>query len=368
MLSEKEYQAIKVAKIRGRYITHMHITDFCKTLPKEFELSLLGQSVKGNEIHSISWGLGATKIMMWSQMHGNETTTTKAILDLLHYLQQPTPDTDLLYKRCALTIVPILNPDGAEAYTRENANAIDLNRDAQHLTQPESILLQNLYQKIKPDFGFNLHDQRTMYSVGNTNKSATVSFLAPAYNEAREISPTRATSMRIIDAMNKTLQKLIPDQVGRYDDAFNVNCVGDTFQMNNTPTILFEAGHYEDDYDREKTRMFIFHALHTALRVIATEKITSFKVADYLAIPENGKLFFDVLIKNADQINANFSKETSLGIRYTEILEKEEIILYPEIEQQGSLVGYFGHRTINCLNNKDLQELNSQPALLKLLQ
>ena len=46
----------------------------------------------------------------------------------------------------------MLNPDGADAYTRVNANLVDLNRDAQNLSQPESKILRNAFNKIKPDF------------------------------------------------------------------------------------------------------------------------------------------------------------------------------------------------------------------------
>jgi hypothetical protein len=42
-------------------------------------------------------------------------------------------------------------------------------------------------------------------------------------------------------------RKYIPGQVSRFDDGFNINCIGDKFQSH-VPTILFEAGHFQDDY------------------------------------------------------------------------------------------------------------------------
>ena len=54
--------------------------------------------------------------------------------------------------------------------------------------------------------------------------------------------------MAIIAELNEMLQEFIPGQVGRYDDGFNINCVGDTLQQLNIPTILFEAGHFPNDY------------------------------------------------------------------------------------------------------------------------
>jgi hypothetical protein len=46
------------------------------------------------------------------------------------------------------------------------------------------------------------------------------------------------------------LQRYIPGQIGRFDDSFNLNC-GDTFQAMGVPTLLFEAGHFEGDYQRK---------------------------------------------------------------------------------------------------------------------
>ena len=67
-------------------------------------------------------GTGSTKVLMWSQMHGNESTTTKSLLDLLRFLNTNPDWLDNLQ----LSIIPILNPDGAKAYTRVNANQVDL--------------------------------------------------------------------------------------------------------------------------------------------------------------------------------------------------------------------------------------------------
>ena len=63
-------------------------------------------------------------------MHGNESTGTKAVFDLLNYLQSNDLFAQMITKEITLKIIPILNPDGAQQYTRKNANEIDLNRDA----------------------------------------------------------------------------------------------------------------------------------------------------------------------------------------------------------------------------------------------
>jgi murein tripeptide amidase MpaA len=54
----------------------------------------------------------------------------------------------------------MLNPDGADMYTRLNANEVDLNRDSQNLTQPESKVLREIFDLFQPHYCFNLHDQQ----------------------------------------------------------------------------------------------------------------------------------------------------------------------------------------------------------------
>ena len=82
-------------------------------------------------------------------MHGNESTSTRALFDLISFLK--TYGKDYL-NYLTFHIVPILNPDGALNYTRNNLNGIDLNRDFLNLSQPESRLLNNLYESVEPDF------------------------------------------------------------------------------------------------------------------------------------------------------------------------------------------------------------------------
>lgn len=268
---------------------------------------------------------------------------------------------------CTILVVPILNPDGAKAYTRVNANNVDLNRDAKQLTQPESIALRNLFDKFKPDFCFNLHGQRTLFSAGQVEKPATVSFLAPSSNAKREITPTRATAMKLITAMDVKLQKMIPGQVGRYDDGFNENCVGDSFQMLGIPTVLFEAGHYPKDYEREHTREYIFHALIEALKTLALDAVENYNTGDYFNIPANGKLFYDILVKNPQVLNPSLSEGNSIGIRFKEVLENSGIRLKPEIIDIGNLEDFFGHETFECADSKDFDLISSNKELLNLV-
>ena len=360
-IDDIDYLSIQQNNIQGRYITYGHIAKLLADLPSSFKVERIGNSVHGTPIESVTFGQGSKKIFMWSQMHGNESTTTKAVFDLINLLRTDTKLTEGILSSCTIKVIPMLNPDGAKAYTRVNGDDVDLNRDAQIRSQPESIVLRECYETFKPNFCFNLHDQRTIFNVGATPKPATVSFLAPAQDEKRSISGTRGISMQLISAMSKQLNTMIPGQIGRYDDTFNTNCVGDTFQMLHTPTILFEAGHFPGDYEREITRWYILNALITALKVISDGSISDYKKEDYFDIPKNNKCFYDILIKNVHILDSNkYGEGDAIGILFKEVLENDAIEFVPVIEKTGNLKGYFGHKTFDCLISNDLVNLKTQ--------
>ncbi|WP_378188178.1 M14 family zinc carboxypeptidase [Aquimarina sp. W85] len=335
------YKRYQNKSISGRYLPSKIVLGQLKSLA--IPSDVIGYSEAGTPIHLVKFGIGTNKIVMWSQMHGNESTTTKAVFDFINMLHDTTCETtQMLLSNCTIYLIPLLNPDGADAYTRVNGNEIDLNRDAQELTQKESLILRSYIDTIKPNFAFNLHDQRTIFSAGTNNKSATVSFLSPAGDTERSITSSRVRSMQVIVAMNKVLQEFVPDQIGRYDDGFNINCIGDTLESQGIPTVLFEAGHYEQDYEREVTRSFIFYALVQGVSSIASKAFSTYNYKDYFKIPENKKLFYDVIIRKARL------KDTiiDIAVQFTEKLLDDEIKFIPKIAVIGDLNGFFGHREL----------------------
>lgn len=340
---EKFYQENNVQSLYGRYITLEDIEPILKKWNTNNQLNTVGYSVEKRPIYSYQIGTGKTKFFLWSQMHGNESTTTKALFDFLNLLQKDSEISRQLVESFTFYCLPMVNPDGAFYYTRENANKIDLNRDAQNLTQPESKVLRECFTTFQPDYCYNLHDQRTIFGVDDTGKPATVSFLAPAYNEQREINQVRAKAIRLIVAMNETLQKYIPNQVGRFDDSFNINCIGDTFQSLNVPTILIEAGHYPNDYEREQTRKYIFITLLTGFVKFIENVVVNNKIQDYLNIPQNKVTFYDFVYKNV-KINYDSNKIiTNIAIQFKEVLLNNKINFNAFIAKIGDLEGYFGH-------------------------
>lgn len=336
----------KQNQLFGRYITLSQIENVMQSLA--ITPLIKGFSVCNKPLYQFDLGEGKFKVLIWSQMHGNEGTTTKALFDFIGFLQsQEALATDLLQK-FTFRILPMVNPDGAATYSRFNANNVDLNRDAHDVSQPESIFLRSAFDDFQPHLAYNLHDQRTIFGVGTTGKPATVSFLSPAFNDERSINHVRTQAMNVIVAMHDELQNYIPNQIGRFDDGFNRNCIGDCFTTLGVPTVLFEAGHYQNDYYREYTRKMIFIALIAGIVHIYENDIVDNKNDYYLKIPQNNSVFYDFIYKN---IKINYEgKEiiTNFAAQYREELIDGAIAFNAYIIEVGSLEGKMGHFTFNA--------------------
>jgi hypothetical protein len=331
-------------EIKGRHITNESIEPILDKLSNSFKVKIEGKSVLEKPIYSVQFGHGKTKIYMWSQMHGDESTCTKAILDLFELLQKNKEYADFIKSVYTLYIVPLANPDGAKVHTRENINKVDLNRDVKECTQPESKILKKIFEEFKPDYCLNMHDQRTIYGIGDTDKSAIISFLAPAFNIDRDINESRSKAMYVIGKMNNVLQNFIPGHVGRYNDTYCDNCFGDYFAYKNAVTILFEAGHHPNDYQRDLTRKYIFIGLLTAFNIIHENVIVNDNNSEYFKIPDNKVSFFDILYKNV-KINANgIEKIINFASQYKEVVINNTIAFVPYLVAiEDKDVKYFGH-------------------------
>lgn len=340
---EELFNQHKEQSIEGRYLTLDHIQPLLEKLNTNNQVQIIGRSVLDEPIYSYKIGTGETRIFIWSQMHGNESTTTKALFDYINVLNSGSKFAEKMLKTFTFYAIPILNPDGARLYTRENANKVDLNRDSQNLTQPESKILRQTFETFKPHFCFNLHDQRTIFGAGATGKPATVSFLAPSYNEEREINENRLKAINVIAGINDVLQKIIPGQVGRFDDSFNINCIGDTFQFLGVPTILFEAGHFANDYEREVTRKHIFFSLLTSFELIGENDLVDNRINDYLNISQNKVVFYDFMYKNIKINYDGIEIITNFVAQYKEELIENKIHFNAYIVEVGELENYFGH-------------------------
>jgi len=206
-------------------------------------LEEVGRSVQGRSIHLVTLGSGPRRILLWSQMHGDEPSATPALLDLADtLLASDQPEPRAILDAATLLIVPMLNPDGAERYARRNAQAIDINRDALHLSTPEGRLLKAVRDRFQPELAFNLHDQNRRTTVGDTGVLATISLLAVSGDREGTLTPGRARAKRVCSAVARALEPFVPGGIGRYDEDWNPRAFGDNVTAWGTPVVLIESG------------------------------------------------------------------------------------------------------------------------------
>jgi hypothetical protein len=345
---EQLFEEFKERDLYGRYITLDDITPLLNRLAIQNEVTVVGKSVLDKSIYQYKIGVGKTKILLWSQMHGNESTTTKAVFDFLNVLNSDNDLAQSLVSNYTFCFLPMLNPDGAALYTRENAAKVDLNRDAQLLSQPESKVLRSVFENFQPDYCYNLHDQRTIFGTEHGDLPATVSFLAPSFNESCDFNETRLKAIDVIVSINAVLKDFIPGQIGRFDDAFNLNCVGDTFQSLGVPTILFEAGHFLGDYNREETRKYIFMAFIAAFSEVLKNDVNFNNLDKYMNISLNKIKFYDIICKNVRLYYAGNEIITNFALQFKEELIQGQLHFIAYIVEIGDLLGRKGHLEYNA--------------------
>lgn len=345
------YKETQLNKRRVNPSTLLKLTESLKN-NQDFDIEPLGKSLEGRKINLIRYGTGKTKVLLWSQMHGDESTATRALFDIFNFLSANDDFNnlrELIKSKLALFFIPMLNPDGAERFTRRNAMQIDLNRDAERLQFPEALILKSVRDSIQPEFGFNLHDQMKYYTAGNTFKSAALSFLAPAFNYEKDINGVRANTMKVIVDIKNQLNQFIPGHLGRYSDDFEPRAFGDNMVKWGTSSILIESGWWKDDNDKQFVRKLNFLAIISALHSIATGSYANNNIEDYFSIPQNEKLLFDIILRNAFIEFKGNKYRIDVAIKQNEKeLEEEKYYYIGSTEDIGDLSVFYGYTDIDC--------------------
>lgn len=348
----KTYETYKEPSLDKRRIKHENLQPLLAHYNNKpgFTVSKVGESIAGRDLSLVSIGTGETQVFLWSQMHGDEPTATQAIFDILKFLESPDFKTEKkeILSNLTLHFLPMLNPDGAALYQRRNLLGIDINRDALRLQSPEGKTLKRVRDSLNADFGFNLHDQSTYYNAERTEKPATISYLAPAYNYEKDINDVRANAMKVIVFMNDILQKYAVGQVGRYNDDFEPRAFGDNIQKWGTSTILIESGGYTNDIEKQEIRKLNYVSILSAIYTIANGNYKEIEISDYEKIPENDRKLFDLKIEGAKYILNNKSYKIDIGINRLEVNKEDfsDFWYSSRIIDQGDLSTYYGYETL----------------------
>jgi hypothetical protein len=259
----------------------------------------VGQSMLGRHIESVTFGHGQTTVLLWSQMHGDESTATMALADIFAFLADPSGKDalrDRLDRALTVVFVPMLNPDGAELFQRQNAAGIDINRDARRLATPEARALKALHDRIHPDFGFNLHDQNARTTAGAGGMQAAIALEAPAISEDGSYNDVRSRARLVAATVAQVLAPEIAGRTAKYSESFNVRAFGDNMQQWGTSTILIESGALPDDPQKQRLRALNVAAILGALDAIATGRYADADPRLYERLPSNRSGASDLLI------------------------------------------------------------------------
>lgn len=359
------YEMFKEHALQNRLFKHSDIVKLISNLKKNkiFEVNVVGKSVEGREIYLLSIGSGKKKIFLWSQMHGDEPTATMALFDIFNFFSDTINYQDIkkqILSNTKIYFMPMVNPDGAEVFKRRNALSIDLNRDANRLQTPEAKTLMSVFDSLKADFGFNLHDQNHRYTAGNTFKSAAISFLAPPINYEKQVDLVRLNAIKLIGSLFKMLNRYVPGHIAKYSDDYEPRAFGDTFQKKGTSTILVESGGWQNDPEKQFLRKLNFILLLSAIKQISENSFQNISEAIYESIPFNEEKLFDVVLRNLT-MNKNGNKiKVDIGINFEEILTSDKKNLYRKasIEDIGDLSVYYGYTDVD-LNGYELAEVKT---------
>jgi hypothetical protein len=248
----------------------------------------------------VDFGSGETTVLLWSQMHGDESTASRALVDVMRYLRDNGTSERVarIESRLAVTFVPVLNPDGAARFVRHNAVGIDINRDARRLATPEARALKAVRDDIDARWGFNLHDQNVRTRLGSSGRDVRIALLAPPPG-AGVVNESNASARRMCSLLIDVLAPVVGDQVARYDESFNPRAFGDLMTSWGTSVVLIESGGELADPDKERLRTANFVAILSALDAIATGQWEAWSPAPYLNLPLNAPWVFDLLIRGA---------------------------------------------------------------------
>ncbi|MGA9856438.1 MAG: DUF2817 domain-containing protein [Solirubrobacteraceae bacterium] len=158
---------------------------------------VIGHSVRGRPI--VAWRFGPAaarrRILIVGCIHGNECAGL-AIASALR--RQPVPS------GVALWIVPELNPDGAAADTRQNADGVDLNRNFPYLWQytsvpvyysgprpesePETRAMMAFVRRIRPAVTITYHQHMDLVDLVGADRG-----VARRYAQVAGLRPTCLT-------------------------------------------------------------------------------------------------------------------------------------------------------------------------------
>ncbi|MFF3523316.1 M14 family zinc carboxypeptidase [Streptomyces albidoflavus] len=140
-------------------------------------METVGRSVDGRPLYTATAGTGPRKLLILTQMHGDEPLGTEAALRMLKKVAGPGRAARELREAVTVKVVPRVNPDGWERYhdpdfregtdPRLNSHKVDLNRmfgpspEYDMALAPEAAAVHGVVDGFDPDLVLDYHHQVT---------------------------------------------------------------------------------------------------------------------------------------------------------------------------------------------------------------
>jgi hypothetical protein len=243
-----------------------------------------------------------------------------------------------------LVFLPMLNPDGAERFQRENAVGVDINRDARQLATPEGRALKSVRDRLKPKFGFNLHDQNARTRVGREGAQAAIALLAPAHDASRTYNDVRARARLVAATLATSFLTELPGRVSKYDDGFNARAFGDLMQQWGTSTVLIESGALPGDPEKQRLRALHVAALLSVFDALATGAYAGADPDVYETLLVNTGGASDLLVTGGQLVLPGAAPvRVDLAINYDDAVARTG----PRVREVGDLTGVVAIDTID---------------------
>lgn len=279
---------------------------------------LLGTSEEGRPLWAFTLGDGPISRLAWAQMHGNEPTATRALLHIMS-------ETKRLPNGESWTFFPLVNPDGADRFTRVNAQGVDINRDAEERTSREAKVLWDWIQHHQPKVAYNLHDQRSWFGLPNSNRPATFSVLAARANPEGMTTPAFLAAQGAAGDLAHIFHDLSHLPTTTFDNSFYPGAFGENVQASGIPVVLVETGSHFSGYNRTQQVAWLAEGL------LRHWTFPQDRVAGYQSLEQAQPGHFDVVLTSADPLDP-----TDWAFIASERMEDGMSVLFWELVAVGS--------------------------------
>jgi Zinc carboxypeptidase len=264
-------------------------------------------SEEGRAIHHLSFGHGPTSALIWARQHGDEPLCSVALMDFLGFLadRRESEIVQTIAESLTLHIVPMVNPDGVERFTRRNASGIDPNRDGRLRQSQSGRALRQMWERFNPAVCFNLHDQEPRKSTSDTGDLIALSFQACPFDVAETMGPHLRRAKQLCGLMEHTLSPWIEGHMARYEANYMARAFGDSMSRWGVSAVLIETGGWYGPLAESEDFVTRCHflALLTGVFAVATNAQEAISPERYDRMPLEGRQHFDLLVRDALILN-----------------------------------------------------------------